>query len=77
MGKVDPNSPETTETVESTSAAAEVSKVKTSDLQKFYDQGHSPQETADEFDVEVTDVVRVLGLDKQGEDLDEFNQPRK
>lgn len=38
--------------------------VKRSQLRKFYDAGHSPQETADEFNVEVATVVEVLGLNE-------------
>lgn len=44
------------------------STVKKSDLADFYNAGHSPQETADHFDVEVDSVIDVLGLNEQGAD---------
>lgn len=56
--------------------SADASNVAVKDLKAFYDQGHSPQEVADEFNVEVEDVIRVLKLNEQGDDLDEFNQPK-
>ena len=62
------------ETDEVQTSAHDVSNVKVSDLRKFYEQGHSPAEVADEFEVEEADVIAALKLND--EPNNEWNEPR-
>jgi hypothetical protein len=61
------------QTVETKPANADT--VKKSDLLAFYNEGHSPQEVADEFNVEVASVLEVLDLNDKPNGTDEFGQP--
>lgn len=67
----------TTEDQVQTKADDNPSTVKVADLKKFYNQGHSVQETADEFNVEVDAVTQALDLgDVVDPTKDEFNVPK-
>lgn len=62
--------------VQARPTSSDAANVKVADLRDYYNEGHSPQEVADNFNVEVEDVMRVLKLHEQGDDLNEFNQPK-
>lgn len=58
----------TSDNVQAKPTATDAGSVKAADIKDFYESGaHSVSEVAEHFNVEESDVINVLGLDKDPE----------